>query len=124
MAEVQAEFVRGMEESRNGRRTRVRRPGRGWGVGLLFVLPAVALFAVFGVYTVVFGFSLSFARWDGFSPNWTWTGLDNYIDLLGGNPAVSPDVVQAATNTAVGMVALPLLVATIGFLLAVLLHSV
>lgn len=106
------------------RRTSVRRLGRGWWVGLLFVAPATVLFGVFGVYTVVYGFLLSFARWNGFSPNWEWTGLGNYIALLGGNPAVSPKILQASGNTLVGMVILPVLVIAIGFALAVLVNSI
>jgi multiple sugar transport system permease protein len=111
-------------EPARSRRTPVRRLRRGWWVGLLFVAPAAALFAIFGVYTVVYGFLLSFARWNGFSPDWTWTGLGNYIALLGGNPAVSPVIAQAAVNTVVGMIVLPLIVILLGLLLALLLNSV
>lgn len=93
-------------------------------MGLLFVAPAAVLFAVFGVYTVVYGFLLSFARWNGFSPDWTWTGLDNYVDLLGGNPAVSPVMVKAAGNTVIGMIVLPVIVIVIGLALALLLNSI
>jgi ABC-type sugar transport system permease subunit len=105
--------------------TRERRPRRrGWWVGLLFVAPAALLFAVFGVYTVVYGFLLSFARWNGFSPEWTWTGFDNYIDLLGGNPSVSPRIATAAANTAIGMIILPIAVILIGLILALLMNSI
>jgi multiple sugar transport system permease protein len=109
--------------SPRGRRTLFRRPRRGWWVGLVFVAPALILFAIFGVYTVVFGFLLSFARWNGFS-DWDWTGLGNYIALLGGNPLVSPTVVQAALNTLVGMIVLPIVVVVLGLVLAVLLNSI
>jgi len=101
-----------------------RRLPRGWWVGLLFVSPAVILFAIFGVYTVVYGFLLSFARWNGFSPHWKWTGFGNYVALLGGNLSVAPNVGRAAINTLIGMIIGPLAVAIIGLLLAVMLNSI
>lgn len=58
--------------------------------GYLFVAPAVVLFAVMGLYTVGYGFALSFATWNGFTPNWTWVGLDNYADLLWRDPVYAP----------------------------------
>ncbi|GAB3141934.1 carbohydrate ABC transporter permease [Marisediminicola antarctica] len=105
------------------RRASSRRLG-GRFTGLLFVAPAAALFAVFGVYTIVYGFSLSFARWNGFSPNWTWTGIQNYLDLLGANPPLATSVRVASQNTLVVMVVLPIAVSAIGLVLAVLLNSI
>ncbi len=113
----------GMRRSRRGRRTKVRRPRRKL-VGLLFVAPAVALFAVYGIYTIGFSFLLSFARWNGFSPDWTWTGLSNFIDLFGGNPLVSPKITQAAENTLFVMIVLPIVVVVLGLTLALLLNSI
>ncbi|MGN6126773.1 MAG: carbohydrate ABC transporter permease, partial [Humibacter sp.] len=55
---------------------------------------------------------------------WTWVGLQNFVDLLGGNPAVAPIVRRAALNTLVGVVALPLAVVAIGLVLALLLNSI
>lgn len=105
------------------RRLSGRRSSRRW-VGLLFVLPAVVLFAVFGVYTVVYGFLLSFARWDGLSPDWSWTGLQNYFDLLGANKVIGPRVIESAGHTLFVMIALPVAVVAIGLALALLLNSV
>ena len=101
-----------------------RHPARGWWVGLLFVAPAVVLFAVFGIYTVVYGFLLSFARWNGFTPDWTWVGLENFTDLLGGNALVAPTIYQAAGRTLVVMIVAPILVVSIGLALALLLNSI
>jgi multiple sugar transport system permease protein len=109
--------------ARPGRRG-IRRPRRGWWIGLLFVAPAVILFAVFGVYTVVYGFLLSFARWNGLSPNWTWVGLRNFTDLLGGNTLVAPTLGQAGWHTIVVMIVAPVLVIVIGLALALLLNSI
>lgn len=107
-----------------GRRAPARRPRRRKLIGLLFVAPAVILFAVYGLYTVVYGFLLSFARWNGFSPDWTWVGLQNFVDLFGGNRLVSPTILQAGGNTLVVMVALPIAVVVIGLILALLLNSI
>lgn len=123
MVDIQTSAPRAQLAARK-RRTTVRRLRRGWWVGLVFVAPATVLFAVFGVYTVVYGFLLSFARWNGFSPDWEWTGFGNYIALLGGNPAVSPKIAQASLNTLVGMIVLPVVVILIGFVLALLLNSI
>ena len=104
-------------------RRKSRRPARGW-VGLLFVAPAVILFAVFGVYTVVYGFLLSFARWNGLTPDWQWVGLSNFGDLLGGNRLISPQILQAGGNTLIVMIGVPVLVVVIGLALALLLNSI
>jgi len=103
-------------------RTRYRRSEVAWGYA--FVLPAIALFAVMGVYTIVYGFSLSFASWNGFTPDWRWVGLKNYADLLWADPQYAPLVHQAALNTMWVMIAVPVLTVLVSFPLAVLLNSV
>jgi ABC-type sugar transport system permease subunit len=103
-------------------RTRYRRSEVAWGYA--FVLPAIALFAVMGVYTIVYGFSLSFASWNGFTPDWRWVGLKNYADLLWADPQYAPLVRQAALNTMWVMIAVPVLTVLVSFPLAVLLNSV
>jgi multiple sugar transport system permease protein len=92
--------------------------------GYLFVAPAVVLFAVMGLYTVGYGFALSFATWNGFAPNWTWVGLDNYADLLWRDPIYAPRVRHAALNTLWVMLAAPALTVLVSFPLAVLLNQV
>lgn len=91
--------------------------------GYLFVAPAVILFAVMGLYTVGYGFMLSFARWNGFAPHWDWVGLQNYKDLLWQNPAYAPRLHHAAKHTLYVMVFVPLLTVLVSFPLAVLLNS-
>ncbi|GAA4465030.1 carbohydrate ABC transporter permease [Phytohabitans houttuyneae] len=103
-------------------RSRYRRSETAWGYA--FVLPAIALFAVMGVYTIVYGFSLSFASWNGFTPEWRWVGLKNYADLLWADPQYAPLVHQAALNTMWVMIAVPVLTVLVSFPLAVLLNSV
>ncbi|MET0136627.1 MAG: sugar ABC transporter permease [Kibdelosporangium sp.] len=92
--------------------------------GYAFVLPAVILFAVMGVYTVGYGLLLSFARWNGFSPKWTWVGIDNYLDVLFRDPTVAPYVQDAAVHTAIVMVAVPVLAVGVGLPLAIALNRV
>ncbi|MEV5750467.1 sugar ABC transporter permease [Actinoallomurus sp. NPDC052308] len=92
--------------------------------GYAFVLPALALFALMGVYTVGYGLALSFARWNGFSPTWTWVGFGNYLDLLYRDPAHAPAVHSAAVHTLVVVIAVPLLTVAVGFSLAVALNRI
>jgi multiple sugar transport system permease protein len=92
--------------------------------GLAFVAPALVLFAVMGVYTIGYGFSLSFATWNGFTPTWDWVGLGNYADLLWRSPVYAPQVHHAALNTLWVMIAVPLLTVLVSFPLALLLNSV
>ncbi|MFJ5262432.1 carbohydrate ABC transporter permease [Streptomyces sp. NPDC088387] len=92
--------------------------------GYLFVAPAVLLFAVMGLYTIGYGFALSFATWNGYAPNWEWVGLDNYADLLWRSPIYAPLVRTAALNTLWVMIFVPLLTVAVSFPLAILLNQV
>jgi multiple sugar transport system permease protein/raffinose/stachyose/melibiose transport system permease protein len=67
---------------------------------------------------------LSFARWNGYSPNWTWTGLDNYKNILYANEVQSASIRAAGKNTLIVMIALPFTVIVIGLILALLLNSI
>jgi multiple sugar transport system permease protein len=92
--------------------------------GYAFVLPALILFAVMGVYTVGYGLLLSFARWNGFTPHWTWVGINNYLDVLYNDPTVAPYVQDAAVNTATVMIAVPVLAVVAGLPLAMALNRI
>jgi multiple sugar transport system permease protein len=93
-------------------------------VAYLFCLPAIVLFLVFGLYTLGYGLVLSFATWNGFSPNWVWVGLQNYADLLWASPIYAPPVQQAAGNTVWVVIGVPLLTIAISFPLAILMNSI
>lgn len=93
-------------------------------IGLLYVLPAALLFSIFGIYTVGYGFLLSFARWNGYSPRWKWSGLDNYKNILYANEVQSASIRDAGKNTLVVMIAMPVTVIIIGLTLALLLNSI
>ncbi|MEU8269985.1 sugar ABC transporter permease [Sphaerisporangium sp. NPDC049002] len=103
-------------------------PGRArwrrWLAGYAFVAPAVALFLLMGLYTIGYGVSLSFAKWNGFTPTWEWVGLRNYADLLFRDPTLAPDLHRAALNTLAVMIAVPVGTVAIALPLAVLLNSV
>ncbi len=47
----------------------------------LFISPFFLLFAVFGLYPLIFSFYLGFAKWDGLTPI-EWVGLGNVATML------------------------------------------
>lgn len=53
--------------------------------GLLFVAPAMALFAVFVLYPLVYNFQASFLSWDGINVGHS-VGLGNYRELILDDP--------------------------------------
>lgn len=110
--------------ARPRRRPRLRRYGLRQSLTAYgFLAPALVLFAVFGVYTVAYGFMLSFNRWNGLSPEWQWVGLQNFKDLFSADPVLAPQVRGAVGKTAIVMVALPVLVIAISLPIAVMLNS-
>ncbi|MBX3028892.1 MAG: sugar ABC transporter permease [Chloroflexi bacterium] len=50
--------------------------------GLLFVLPALVVYALYVAWPVVSTIQYSFFDWDGISPDREFIGLDNYVYLL------------------------------------------
>lgn len=92
--------------------------------GYAFIAPALVLFAVMGVYTIGYGLALSFARWNGFTPTWSWVGFGNYLDLLYRDPVYAPLVRGAALNTLSVMIAVPVLTVLISFPLAVTMNRI
>lgn len=67
----------GIPARRESRWRAVRRHGHFY----LFISPFFLLFAVFGLYPLVFSFYLSFTRWDGLT-DMQWAGLANFGALL------------------------------------------
>lgn len=47
----------------------------------LFISPFFLLFAVFGLYPLLFSLYLSFVKWDGLTPM-QWVGLSNFVKML------------------------------------------
>ncbi|MFY1636272.1 carbohydrate ABC transporter permease [Solwaraspora sp. WMMB335] len=54
---------------------------REWATGALFLLPAIALFATFVVYPIVYNVQASTLRWDGVNEG-LFVGFDNYLELF------------------------------------------
>jgi multiple sugar transport system permease protein/raffinose/stachyose/melibiose transport system permease protein len=99
--------------------------------GILFVLPAVIIFLVFGLYTVIYSVVLSFFRWNGFGkfsilppacapPACQFAGLDNFAYFLFQEPTMSKffwgalqnNIIMAIFATAgTVLVALPIAIA-------------
>lgn len=77
-----------------GNRTaRTKRVRRGALVGWLFVLPALAMYAVFVLQPLGLAVQYSFYRWDGVGPA-TWVGLSNYATVLS-----DPDLLGTIVNS-------------------------
>ncbi len=60
---------------------RMRRNGQAY----LFISPFYVLFAVFGLYPIIYSFILSLHEWNAARP-WKFLGLENYHDLLFNDP--------------------------------------
>jgi multiple sugar transport system permease protein len=50
--------------------------------GYCFVFPSLAIITAFIFVPAIYGFVVSFTRWDMLSPTWTFVGLGNYTALL------------------------------------------
>ena len=81
-------------------------------IGFLFILPALLLFLIFGLYTVLFAIALSFFRWNGFGqfsilppacelPECAFVGLENFQDFLYANPTQSQFFWRAFQNNVI-----------------------
>ncbi len=113
-----------------------RQPFKQWlrdNRGFLFVSPAVLIFLVFGLYTVVYTLVLSFFRWNGLSrfslippvceaPGCAFWGLRNYQDFLYRDMGVSKLFWIAIKNNALIAVIVPTATILIGLLVAIALN--
>ena len=52
------------------------------GSALLFLSPTLVIFSAFILFPVFFSFYLSFQKWNMFSGQSTFVGLDNYIRMF------------------------------------------
>jgi len=83
----------------------------------LFIAPFFILFAIFGLYPLLFSLYLSFVKWDGLTPM-RWVGLGNFVVML-----EDEILLTSLWNTLViGLLYIPPMLA-LAFLLAVLLNS-
>ena len=65
-------------------------------IALFFLSPTLVIFSAFILFPVIFSFYLSFHKWNMFSGNTTFIGLDNYVRML-----KSDEFWQVLKNTAV-----------------------
>ncbi len=93
-------------------------PGEPRLVGFLYVLPALAAFAVFGVWPLLQTILFSTWKWKGIGTPEP-VGLENYVDVLG-----DPDIYTAFLRSLVLVVFAAILPVCIGLLLAALLSRV
>jgi raffinose/stachyose/melibiose transport system permease protein len=89
-----------------------RPPGEPRRVAYLYLLPGLALFAVFVLAPLVHAGWISLFAWDGITPG-EWVGLDNYAAVV-----TEPVLRRAFAHSAVLLVFYALLPVTIGLLLA------
>jgi cellobiose transport system permease protein len=64
-------------------------------VDYLFISPFFIVFAVFGIYPMLWGLRLSLSRWPGGQKPMEWVGLNNYVGLLTSDPLLG----KAFANT-------------------------
>jgi ABC-type sugar transport system permease subunit len=83
----------------------------------VFILPFIAIFALFSVYPMIFTLRLSFTDWRGTGAA-TWVGLDNYAYLLS-----NPGFWSSLGNSAVLWLLIVPAQVVIGLLAAVLLNN-
>jgi ABC-type sugar transport system permease subunit len=96
-----------------------RRSDRSGWLGLAFVLPSVAIFAVFLVLPVLAVAGISVLEWAGFRiGDWSFVGLDKFQKAIG-----DPVFWRAFTNTLLFTVATTLLLNITGFTYALLIAS-
>jgi len=70
----------------------------------LFVLPALALFATFSIYSFSLLSSFSVFEWDGVSPTKEFVGLGNYWQVIAHDPVFWQSFWQAGTITGLALV--------------------
>jgi raffinose/stachyose/melibiose transport system permease protein len=57
-------------------------PGESKYLGWLYLLPGLIIYVLFILYPIVETFRLSFYKWDGFSTNRLFIGIQNYIEIF------------------------------------------
>lgn len=85
---------------------------------VIALAPAIALFAIFNIYPLLYSGYLSLTEWDGFSPHKEYVGLDNYRALY-----ESPMFRNALAVTATYTVGVTGLGVVLSLVIAVLLNS-
>ncbi len=86
--------------------------------GYLLIAPAYILFIVFFIIPLLYSFTLTFVEWNGFSPEKTFVGLNNYVELF-----KSPEFIQALKNTVVYSVTTTVLSTAISLVISAVIYK-
>jgi raffinose/stachyose/melibiose transport system permease protein len=92
-------------------------PGRPHPGLFLFALPALTLYVIFFAYPTLQGVQYSITNWDGFSADWIYVGLDNFVNIFTNDDLFK----NALANNIKFMVVVVLLQTAFSLLLAVFL---
>src|SRR5690606_34651455 len=84
----------------------------------LALAPAVLLFAIFNIYPLLYSGFLSVMEWNGFSPDRTYVGLDNYRGIVESSQFRNALVVTLKYTAGVTVLSVAL-----GLVIAVLLNA-
>ena len=87
-------------------------------VGWLFVLPALAAYAVFVLQLLALTIQYSFYHWDGVGPA-TWVGLSNYATVLS-----DPDLLETVFNAFRLVLFFSIIPVALGLVVASVIHRV
>ena len=63
-------------------------------IDYLFISPFFIVFAIFGIYPMLWGFRLSLSRWPGGQKPMEFVGLNNYVSLIGSDPLLGKSFVN------------------------------
>ncbi len=85
----------------------------------LFLSPALFIYGLFLLYPMLASLAISFTNWDGISPRWEFTGLDNYRHIFFDDP----QSLRAVKNNVVWTLVTVTVPAGWGLILATLLNS-
>ncbi len=96
--------------------------GLSWGTSMLFVLPALVLFAVFVLYPLLTALSYSFFSWRGIVRD-DFVGLQNYVTVFTQLP-YKDEVGNAFAHNFLLFIGAMVFQNTIGLLIATLLHRI
>ncbi|MBI5842629.1 MAG: sugar ABC transporter permease [Chloroflexi bacterium] len=87
-------------------------------LSLILVMPSIAAVFIFIYVFIGWSVRVSLSKWKGLTPDYTWVGLDNYLQLFA-DPRFHVDIRNTITFTLIFVVGSIVL----GFLLAVLLDQ-
>ena len=59
-----------------------KRPKAGRAAYMAFTLPAIILYTVFFVFSVIYGIYYSFTNWNGYAKEYKFVGINNYTRLF------------------------------------------